>query len=47
MTAAASIVALAVLAFIAVTIGVLDLTSAVVDWPHRRVPASHRSGTPR
>ncbi len=36
MTAAASIVALAVLALIAVTSGVLDLTSAVVDRPRRR-----------
>jgi hypothetical protein len=36
MTAVASVVALVVLAFIAVTIGVLDLTSAVVDRPRRR-----------
>ena len=36
MTAAAIVVALAVLALIAVTSGVLDLTSAIVDRPHRK-----------
>lgn len=35
MTAAASILALVVLALIATTTGVLDLTSAVTDWPPR------------
>ncbi len=36
MTAAASVVALAVLALIAITSGVLDLASAIVDRPHRK-----------
>lgn len=36
MTAAASVVALAMLALIAVTSGIVDLTSAIVDRPHRR-----------
>ncbi len=36
-TAAAGVVALVVLVLIAVTIGVLDLSSAVVDRPHRRM----------